>query len=267
VDGSLGIFYDDGAAGAIATRGSFTSPQALWATKWFKENIWNWKKIWGPNETPLFEIIYPENRIVVDYGGWGGLVVLGVINKETGRELSRTAIENRFGGNMRIVRDYSGAPLDDLIKIQIPEEEGFVVIFENGLKVKIKMEEYKRLHRIVTGMNPHTVWESLRDGKELPKEGLPVNFKGWLESWQIKLEVEFTDIMASLIGSWINRPIDDAVDARRYRASFAGWVKLQNPKLKSLLFLKLDGKAVNDAVWKLIEPRGDDKSFRTSEEE
>src|SRR5271156_1066714 len=40
MDGSLGIWYPDGTpAGAIATRGSFTSPQALWATKWWKMHV------------------------------------------------------------------------------------------------------------------------------------------------------------------------------------------------------------------------------------
>src|SRR5271169_5724921 len=38
MDGSLGIWYPDGTShGAIATRGSFTSDQAIWATDWWKE--------------------------------------------------------------------------------------------------------------------------------------------------------------------------------------------------------------------------------------
>ena len=38
-----------------------------------------------PGKTYLFEIIYPENRIVVDYGDYKGLVLIDVIDNETGK--------------------------------------------------------------------------------------------------------------------------------------------------------------------------------------
>ncbi|MDO8483882.1 MAG: RNA ligase [Candidatus Limnocylindrales bacterium] len=76
LDGSLGILYPS-APGRweIATRGSFESEQALRATK-------IWRDHYGfimidPSWTWLFEIVYPENRIVVDYAGMDDLVFLG----------------------------------------------------------------------------------------------------------------------------------------------------------------------------------------------
>ena len=46
----------------IATRGSFTSDQAIWATGWFRRNV-DYSNL--PKDiTLLFEIIYKENRIV-----------------------------------------------------------------------------------------------------------------------------------------------------------------------------------------------------------
>ena len=267
LDGSLGIFYDDGCGGAIATRGSFTSPQAIFATKWFKENIWNFDRIWTPDETPLFEIIYPENRIVVDYKNWGGLIAIGMMNKNTGAELPWPFVKERFSSVMRCAHDWSGTALHNLINLQRPNEEGFVVTFSTGLKVKIKMEEYKRLHRIVTGMNPHTVWEYLRDGKELPSEGLPANFKKWLTSWQLKLESEFTELYWEAKHVYMDRPVYDGIDPRSYRAAFAAYIKREaKPKIHGILFAMLDGKDVTPYIWDLLEPRGDDKSFRTEGE-
>ena len=66
-DGSLGILYFDGDLPCIATRGSFNSDQAKWATEWIQTKFLK-KSDFLEGYTYLFEIIYPENRIVVDYG-------------------------------------------------------------------------------------------------------------------------------------------------------------------------------------------------------
>lgn len=66
LDGSLGIQYYLGNKLYIATRGSFTSEQAIWATKWMQERFTQNNFVSG--YTYLYEIIYPENKIVVDYG-------------------------------------------------------------------------------------------------------------------------------------------------------------------------------------------------------
>src|SRR5258708_3429749 len=65
MDGSLGILYWCSDGPAIATRGSFTSDQAIWATKFLRERF----DLSGLDRdiTLLFEIIYPENRVVLDY--------------------------------------------------------------------------------------------------------------------------------------------------------------------------------------------------------
>src|ERR1700683_3484778 len=66
LDGSLGILYPVGHYGwAIATRGSFTSPQALHGTAKLQEYLKTWEPADG--STYLFEIIYPANRIVCNY--------------------------------------------------------------------------------------------------------------------------------------------------------------------------------------------------------
>lgn len=83
-DGSLGIRYrkPDGTF-AIATRGSFMSVQALHATELLESDP---SACVHPVDgvTDLFEIIFPENRIVVDYGGMDELIHLGRMHVESG---------------------------------------------------------------------------------------------------------------------------------------------------------------------------------------
>jgi RNA ligase len=85
LDGSLGIlyFYDD--KPYIATRGSFTSEQAERANKIFQKKYSHLH--FNKEHTYLFEIIYPENRIVVDYGAKEDLILLAVLDTETGKDL------------------------------------------------------------------------------------------------------------------------------------------------------------------------------------
>src|SRR5688572_28380108 len=82
VDGSLGVLYRVDSEYRIATRGSFDGRQALWATEFLQAHY----DLTGlPNElTLLFEIVYPDNRIVVNYGSREDLVLLAARNRFTG---------------------------------------------------------------------------------------------------------------------------------------------------------------------------------------
>lgn len=66
-DGSLGIYYPTVDGPAVATRGSFAGEQAQHATALYRVQ---YQGKWAPVDgwTYLFEIVYPQNRIVLDYG-------------------------------------------------------------------------------------------------------------------------------------------------------------------------------------------------------
>jgi RNA ligase len=79
MDGSLGIFFYYEGGWIMATRGSFTSDQAVKGYEMmFKYDFTSLHK----NYTYLFEIIYPENRIVVQYD-FEDLVLLGMIENHS----------------------------------------------------------------------------------------------------------------------------------------------------------------------------------------
>ncbi|HEV7758701.1 MAG TPA: hypothetical protein VGO78_06915 [Acidimicrobiales bacterium] len=93
LDGSLGILYRTSAASAasaagagwaVATRGSFDSEQAEWATAHLRRRYPGLDVPEGV--TPLVEIVYPANRIVVDHGH-EDLVLLGAIDHTTGADV------------------------------------------------------------------------------------------------------------------------------------------------------------------------------------
>lgn len=145
MDGSLGILYKLNGKVWIATRGSFTSEQAVWATEW-----WRQKMMMVPTEgfTHLFEIVYPENRIVVNYD-FSGLVHLATIENSTGRTIPHVWPEP-----VRELREYPFTTFEALAMHDKPNREGFVLYFPaSDVRMKIKFPEYVRLHKLITGVS------------------------------------------------------------------------------------------------------------------
>jgi RNA ligase len=86
MDGSLGILYWIENKPHIATRGSFVSEQSKVATEMLYTQYAEVIPLLDKSKTYLFEIIYPENRIVLDYGNERKLVLLAIVDTETGIE-------------------------------------------------------------------------------------------------------------------------------------------------------------------------------------
>ena len=172
IDGSLGILFNYENEWYITTKGSFYSNQAKWATEWIRKNI-NLSNI--KNElTYLFEIVYPENKIVVDYGKKESLILLGCIEKSTGKEINYQNLlteAKNIGSEITEIKEFLS--LEDLVeycKILPSSEEGFVVTFQSGLKVKIKGDEYTKLHKIISNITPLAFWDVWDTEKqEIPK--------------------------------------------------------------------------------------------------
>jgi RNA ligase len=81
IDGSLGILFFYNNKWHLATRGSFTSEQAIRGMQ-ILEKKYDLKRFMA-EAVYIVEIIYPENRIVVDYGDQEKLVFLSVTSNDT----------------------------------------------------------------------------------------------------------------------------------------------------------------------------------------
>ncbi len=179
LDGSLGIVYHYAGEWHCATRGSFTSHQAQWGKQWLHKNVDTSKLNIG--HTYLFEIIYPENRIVINYD-YEAMVLLSAFC-DTGFEYNSQQLHTL---HERInVKKAALLPFKDLANLIEQAEkidknnEGWVVRFPNGHKVKIKGSEYCRLHRLMSNVTPLGVWNVMLSmdnipqiRKELPEEHL-----------------------------------------------------------------------------------------------
>lgn len=246
LDGSLGILYFLNDKPYIATRGSFTSDQALWATEWWRKNVG-----WLPPEgvTHLFEIIYPENRIVVNYD-FSGLVHIASIDKQTGKQVLGDFC---WPSPVREARSIDADDVTKLLEMDIPNEEGFVIYYpESDVRLKVKFPEYVRLHRIVTGVSEIAIWEMLRDEKDFSEllEKVPDEFHAWFEQVVARLKAEYQGIYDSEL-----KVAEGAREVASDRKGQAGYI-MANSKHPGVAFSILDGKDYKQAIWRMVRPRG-----------
>lgn len=253
MDGSLGILYKINGRPWIATRGSFTSDQAIWATNWWRENI---AILPEENETNLFEIIYPANRIVVSYD-FSGLVHLATIETSTGRTINRN-----WGGSVRIPARFDSRSIADLAALDEPNSEGFVVFYpQENVRMKIKLPEYVRLHKLVTGISEIAIWELLRDKNEAGIkeliEKVPDEFMEWVKSTANALLDRYSAILGQAKKDMIGMELTIADDAtRKEQAEY-----IKGRRYPAIMFSLLDGKDPGLAVWRMVRPHGA-KSFK-----
>lgn len=251
VDGSLGVLYPDGDSWAIATRGSFTSEQAIWATAWLKTTYPDFVPPAGV--TLLFEIIFQANRIVIDYGDFEGLILLAAIDNETGAD---AGLPTDWLG--RVVKSFDAAGLKpgdigEKLGIDDGQHEGFVLAFDHPkgqtTRVKVKLDEYKRLHRILTGISSKTVWQYLREGRPLDEilDRVPDEFYAWVRTTSDDLRRKFVAVQAEATAEF--KLIEPLAEDRK---SFAAMAMVSQHR--ALLFKLLDGASIDDLIWKELEP-------------
>ena len=252
LDGSLGILYPLGSNYAIATRGSFDSEQARHATyAWRDRYACDVPDGW----TLLFEIVYPDNRIVIDYGERDELVLLGAVEIATGRSLPPTApLLEAWAGPRATVFPYVSVA-DALAATPRPNAEGLVLhLLDSDERVKIKQEDYVALHRIVTGLNERVVWEHVSAGKPVADllAPLPDEFHEWagevaarllatVESNAAEVERAYSAILASLPPNYTRK--DYAMMAKDHAR-------------RVQLFARHDGKDYRPSLWQECYPAG-----------
>ena len=248
MDGSLGIIFWYGNECNVATRGSFTSPQALKAKEILQK--YNFEAL-DKEYTLLVEIIYPENRIVVDYGDTEELVILAMRSMHTGIDVPYSQLPTEIG--MPIVKLYKDWKTDweDLKKDISNKDEGFVIHFRNGFRMKIKGDEYKRLHKILTNISNRDIWEYLKDGKPLDEiiDKVPDEFYNWVKETARDLTVRFENIDRDY-----NQHFQTLINISGIinRKEFAGYA--QSFKHPNILFAMLDNKDYKQMIWKILYP-------------
>jgi tRNA splicing ligase len=162
VNGSLGIFWRYGIHWGVASKGSFHSPHAEFATKWLEKRVEeDGPLVFPEGYTPVFEIICQEIQPHVIKYPEDGLVLIGLIKLDTGEETSYNVLDDYGLKNRLFVPSQMHSHVDYLLEMDSADYEGVVITYDrpgrSPFKVKIKFptfltkrkEFYKNLQRVV----------------------------------------------------------------------------------------------------------------------
>jgi RNA ligase len=244
----------------VATRGSFVSIQAIMAKDLlenkYKELKNKYKEITKlimiySGDTWLFELIGPSNQIVVSYPE-DKLVLLACINNELGTELNLSTYRTFWN----IVEEYPATwdnnTIQYLKSLNIPNEEGFVLKWNNNYRLKVKFDDYLALHRIVTRLSKKMVLEWIAEGKrsdELMKK-VPEEFGEWIRDITKEAYSRYVEIFALCTNFVISSKYKETS-----RKEIALLTIKQFPMFQAIIFNIIDNKNKETVknIWKIVK--------------
>ena len=186
-DGSLGLSFIWNGEIMVSTRQRVDSVQAIWAKQWIKDHC-NLTKFQA-GYTYLFEIIYLDNNVIVNYL-FEGLVLLAITD-ESGHELpyeellqcARTIgffmVAPRITGSYSDVLWYCGGVesseepttskgppfTSGALPVNENRQEGWVLKFNDGSRQKIVYKWWKDASKLAHLVHPQVVWLLLKHDK------------------------------------------------------------------------------------------------------
>lgn len=247
MDGSLGILYRDNGRCKIATRGSFDGEQAQWATAYLNAH-WDLTGM-GDEWTFLFEIIYPGNRIVVDYGNREDLVLLAIRNRHTGEYLPfypDVYINGlRLGFSLPKTFEFNNvAQIIEQGGVLDANQEGWVVEFSDGQRFKFKGDKYVELHRLISGLSFKNTLAAVQSGTVgYIREQIPDEFLTEFNQWVDEINTTVITIKTECAAVFEQCPKDS-------RKDFALYVTGNWKQYAPYLFSMLDGREIEPLIYR-----------------
>ena len=185
LDGSLLIAFWDQERWRLVTKGSFNNIYTAYGVEQLGEKLARMPR----HITVMMEVVFPPamDSMARCVAHEPGLYYLGARDAYTGKDMTHAAREYWDG-------DKSAAPvvarIEDLLEraCEHEGEEGWVVLFESGLRIKIKTAWYLRLFRAVSNLSERRI-------KELMAE---VGHGAWLEEFPEELRDEAEAIYAGI---------------------------------------------------------------------
>ncbi len=253
LDGCLGILYNLNGDLSVCTRGTFDNLESRWATKWIRK-LGITPNDLLPGKTYLFEIIFRGCRQVVSYAN-KGLYLLAVIDTVSGTYSSPSKEATRL--QIPFSKEFSFNSVNDAILFANKQNgktfEGFVMIYPNGLMVKIKSSDYRVRHKILTQLYLSHIHELLQKDNSIrktiqyaPKELRPI----------VRLVVRALKKNKRSFERETQRLLQKANDfySRKEKAKY---IMKENPKLQKLFFAMLDNRKekTQTIAWDLVIPK------------
>lgn len=193
----------------------------------------------------IFELIDPLTKVVVDYGNKSELYFIAARNTD--------GTENPYNNYMLIDTGVSHPKwfwqvesIDELLEIKSGKYinfEGFVVKFDNGLRVKFKFDEYFRLHKLIHIVSKKYVLECMLNDTDVPTHNIPDELFDEIMQYKKELLDEHDNIYRA-----VNNICDNVINLPRKEA--AEYLKKNHPEYMPIVFSIMDNKFYHQLILK-----------------
>lgn len=265
LDGSLGTVWKYGSFTGVASKGSFNSEHAHWATGWYHTVCKN--AIWPEGYTPVVEMICQSvQRHVVSYDIPDQLILLALINNETGEEMDYNEVYHYAYLNGLKTADIYSKTVGDVLNEDRENKEGYVLSYprpgKTPLKLKVKHETFLKLQKIVHAATPKSIMEALVDGNrdliETWIKSASPELSSFVEDWTARIIEVYGRILNNS-----NKLVQNARLRNYERKECAQFFLLEeNKDYAAVCFALLDRKDPKPIVWKLVKEVFQDELHR-----
>jgi RNA ligase len=168
------------------------------------------------------------------------------------------------GCGFELVKSYNlGDDIESLKNNISNDNEGYVLRFNTKpiSRIKIKGEEYVRLHRIITNISNKDIWEYLKDNKPFDEllEKVPDEFNEWVKTTVRDLRYgcfQLRERAGKLHDGFRYGKFNDK-DSEPSKKEFAEFAMKQEEILRPILFSMWDKNysKVDEIIWKSVKPK------------
>ena len=261
LDGVLAIsYYDENGSQKFCTRCGMNTEKSKFASLFFKEKYGD---ILLPKDTTFcFEMISNQTYIqsVYDYSD---MVVIGARNLDNGLEYKYDELNTlckKLG--LRLVKylPYNVTQCLEVQKTLAANQEGFVLHFDNGAKVKIKGDQYVKIGRIMRGFSDKRIAELWASGQwdAISLSGLPEEFVGQIQKKIEDLDKRLKILHGQFAYCQLMLDVSSNIFDKKDVAIFCEKRYISKP-IKTLIFAHYDGKDT-DAIAKSMILKKYDKT-------
>lgn len=247
-DGSLVIVFHHGGHWRATTRACWDNEQTRFAERWLAHS--GRVRDMNPRFTYLFELVAPWNRIVVTYPR-EDMVLVGVMDTELAVDGTYAAVRHEAERLGFTPVEFWTQPIEsvDLDDPTVKNDEGFVARFANGFRVKLKYAEYRRLHKLLTGLSVKAIWECLAAGTEPDLADVPDEFMDWYRAQRDAIQADFDALDRRVREAFA--AVGTLATRKDYALAFTGG---EHRDLAPALFNLLDGHPHAPFLWKRVRP-------------
>lgn len=259
LDGSMLILFQEPETGdfRFTTKGSFDADHAAFANQFMPQSLMNPKLV--EDYTFVFELVSKQFQIVVDYKRKGypdGAYLIGIRHRKSNRLLSYKEVQDMAKEyNIPTLKTFEFPTLESIlnnVKTLSVLDEGYVLLFEDGTRAKVKGTEYLRVHRFISQMSDKHLLESMPDFDTIEKEQeflqmVPEEYRDDIKAKFVEFKTKKIFLTNEIYTKFNEAP-------KEIRKEFAMWVQQNvDPSLRGFMFTLLDGRQLEASkLYKLI---------------